>query len=83
MTKNMESINLIQQAILYDFTLNLITCKLFWIHPETRVRYAVKLKINPSVIDTTTILDVWKDKVILALSEYIKHKHDIEIFYAN
>ena len=83
MTKNMESINLIQQAILYDFTLNLITCKLFWIHPETRVRYAVKLKINPSVIDTTTILDVWINKSVSYLSKYIKQKYNIGLKYAN
>ena len=74
--------NPIQQTISYDFRSNLFICKLFWRHPHKDAKYGAKIKIAPHLI-STDILPAWKDKVILALSEYIKHKHDIEIFYAN
>lgn len=74
--------NLIQQTISYDFRSNLFICKLFWCHPHKDAKYGAKIKIASHLI-STDILPAWKDKVILALSEYIKHKHDIEIFYAN
>ena len=74
--------NPIQQTISYDFRSNLFICKLFWCHPHKDAKYGAKIKIAPHLI-STDILPAWKDKVILSLSEYIKHKHDIEIFYAN
>ena len=74
--------NQIQQTISYDFRSNLFICKLFWCHPNINAKYGTKIKIAPHLI-STDILPAWKDKVILALLEYIKHKHYIEIFYAN
>ena len=82
MTKNMESINFIQQTICYDFRSNLFICKLFWCHSHKDAKYGAKIKIAPHLI-STDILPAWKDKVILALSRYIKLRYNIEIFYAN
>ncbi len=74
--------NQIQQTISYDFKSNLFICKLFWCHPHKDAKYETKIKIAPHLINTD-IFSVWKDKVVLSLSKYVKHKHDIEIFYAN